>query len=90
MKFKNGDKVKVIRHPNTCGGCSGSECRFFGLTGIVTNYNYRITPEGIRVHVMFPDKRNCSGFLERDLELVSNKTIKKYGIALFMESLNNK
>lgn len=90
MKFKVGDKVKVIGHSTICNA-QCSTCEFLNETGIITS----IAGKFITIK-HFPGRGaiHCSGFEEKFLEFADAskniKVIKKYGIALFVEALNEK
>ena len=93
-KFKIGDRVKVIRQPKFCAGCSeGEKCIFLGRIGIVADNCYRdVEQKGVYVYVWpfldikYGECEGCSGFIESDLELVK-KEIKEFGIVKFCRGI---
>ena len=79
MRFKVGDKVKVIGISRICrNGCgSRSSCMFKGVIGEITNiYNQQITVKNFKNRDDW-----CSGFEASVLELVGK--IKEFGIVKF-------
>jgi len=79
VKFKVGDKVKVIKKPVGCCGCRADSCDFMGRIGIIC----KIDEKRIGVNNFGYTNSWCSGFDENSIELAEKPPVKLYGIVTF-------
>lgn len=89
LKFKVGDKVRVIKSCSKVGenGCGNTRCIFLKKIGIITEIEKWFNSERISVkNFKNMDGRWCNGFTKDCLELFK-KEIKKYGITFFLDNL---
>jgi len=63
IKFKKGDRVKVISAKHCSHGCGHNGCKFLEEIGAIRT----ITESGVYVHPFEIMGGGCSGFQEDDL-----------------------
>ena len=82
MKYKIGDKVKILR------GCRANHCRekcpFIGLTGTI-KYIERNGEFGVKDFATMGDQ-HCSGFTKECFEIME-QIIKQYQIAIWCKNM---